>query len=126
MPGIANPDCRDACIAPEWDLDSPIMATVSVRKFLLSIDQHELVDFAQSLDDIGSQLAKLGMSHVGTYSWRFSDPECVIKTELSRSPDGFFISVFVQAMDRHEYRAKELAEAFNAHLLDGTKRPNAT
>ena len=98
------------------------MATVSVRKFMLSIDPEELVDFAMPLDDIGATLSRLGFTSVGTYVWRYSDPECVIKAELTRSPDGFFLSAFVQAMSHHDYRIKELAEAFSAHLIDGNRR----
>ena len=99
------------------------MATVSVRKFVLSLDQVELVDFAMPLDEIGRTLAGLGFEAAGTYAFRFSDPECVVKVDLTRSPDGFYVTAYVQALDGHEYRVRELAEAFGAHLLDGSRRP---
>lgn len=98
------------------------MATTTVRRFTLSLDPVEAVDFSGSVDELGKVLASLGFEQVGSYTFRFSDPECLLKIEMTRSSDGYFMNAIVQAADEHEFRLAEVAEAFSAHILDGNRR----
>jgi hypothetical protein len=98
------------------------MATTTVRRFMISLDPDEAVDVTASVDEIGRTLADLGFEQVGAYTFRFSDPECLLKIELARSSDGFFVNAIVQAADEHEYRLAQVAEAFSAHIIDGNRR----
>jgi hypothetical protein len=100
------------------------MGTSTVRKFAISIDPQEPVDFAEGVDWFGQRLAPLGFEQHGTYSFRYRDPECMMKIELVDSQDGYFVHLYVQAPDEHRFRAEAVAEAFDAHVLDtsGTKR----
>ena len=100
------------------------MSTTTVRKFAISIDPEEAVDFAEPVDWFGKRLTPLGFEHNGTYTFRYRDSECMMKVELVDSQDGYFVYLYVQANDEHAFRAKEVAEAFDAHVVDtaGTKR----
>jgi hypothetical protein len=98
------------------------MATVSVRKFAISLDPVEVVDFTQPLDHFERVFADLGFERVGTYTWRHADGECMIKSELQRSKDGFFVWVMVQAMDEHVWRLQEIADAFDANVVEPVRR----
>ncbi len=99
------------------------MATATVRKFALSLDPQEIVDFTDDLEHFAGVFTELGFDRTGTYTWRFSDPECMLKGELARSKDGYYLFLYVQAQDEHQYRLLEIAEAFEANLLDGGRRP---
>jgi hypothetical protein len=94
------------------------MATTSVRKFALSCDVDEIVDFAEKLDYFTPIFTNLGFEHVGTYTFRFADDECMVKAELTQSKDGYFVYLYVQALDEHEYRLKEIADSFDAYIID--------
>ncbi len=94
------------------------MATTSVRKFALSCDPDEIVDFAEKLDHFGTSFAALGFEKVGTYTFRYADDECMVKAELQQSKDGYFVYLYVQALDEHEYRLKEIADSFDAYVID--------
>ena len=98
------------------------MATVTVRKFALSPDPDEPLDFTEPIDFFSGHFEALGFEVSGTYTFRYSDSECMIKAELQRSKDGFFVWLYVQAMDEHAWRVQELTEAFNAHLVDSTRK----
>lgn len=98
------------------------MATVTVRKFAISVDPQEVVDFTDGVDYFSQHFDQLGFERSGTYIWRWHDTECLLKGELSRSQDGFFLYVYVQALDEHVYRVQEVAEAFNAHVVDIARR----
>lgn len=98
------------------------MATVTVRKFALSPDPDEVVDFTEGIDYFASALEDLGFKKTGTYVFRFSDNECMLKAELTPSKDGYYLWLYVQALDEHSYRLKEVAEAFGAHLVDNARR----
>jgi hypothetical protein len=102
----------------------PAMATTTVRKFAISIDPEEAVDFAETVDWFGERLAPLGFKSSGTYRFSYLDGECMMKVELVDSHDGYFIYLYVQAADEHRFRAEEVAKAFDAHVVDtsGTKR----
>ncbi len=89
---------------------------------MISVDPDEAVDVTAGVDEIGRTLADLGFEQVGSYTFRFSDPECLLKIELVRSSDGFFVNAIVQAADEHEYRLTQVAEAFSAHIIDGNRR----
>lgn len=92
--------------------------TASVRKFALSVDPDEIVDFAEKLDYFMPIFAELGFEQVGTYTFRYTDSECMIKAELQSSKDGYFVYLYVQALDEHAYRLIEVAEAFGASVID--------
>ena len=100
------------------------MATTTVRKFAVSIDPDEAVDFAENVDWFLQRLSKLGFEQSGTYTFRYRDAECMMKIELKESQDGYFVYLYVQADDEHAFRATEVAKAFDAHIVDtaGTKR----
>jgi hypothetical protein len=100
------------------------MATTTVRKFAISIDPEEAVDFAEPVEWFGTRLQPLGFEHNGTYTFRYRDPECMMKIELRDSQDGYFVWLYVQAPDEHRFRAEGVAKAFEAHVVDtaGTKR----
>ena len=94
------------------------MTTVSVRKFAISVDADEVVDFAEKLDYFEGVFSELSFEQTGHYTWRYSDPECMVKAELLPSRDGYFLWAYVQAEDLHEYRLREIADAFNAVVVD--------
>lgn len=94
------------------------MATASVRKFALSVDPDEIVDFAEKLDYFAPIFKELGFEPVGSYTFRYSDDECMIKAELQSSKDGYFVYLYVQALDEHSFRLQEIADAFAAHVID--------
>ncbi|HAT10557.1 MAG TPA: hypothetical protein DCS97_08195 [Planctomycetes bacterium] len=100
------------------------MATTTVRKFAISIDPTEAVDFAESVEWFGSRLKPLGFQQSATYTYRYRDPECMMKVDLVDSQDGYFVYLYVQAPDEHKFRAEGVAKAFDAHVVDtaGTKR----
>ncbi len=100
------------------------MATTTVRKFAVSIDPEEAVDFAESIDWFAKRLAPLGFQHTATYTYRYRDAECMMKVDLVDSQDGYFVYLYVQAPDEHKFRAEAVAKAFDAFVVDtaGTKR----
>lgn len=97
------------------------MPTASVRKFAISPTPGEVLDFTEDLSWFDSTFAELGFGKTSTYVFRHQDRECMIKAELVRGPDGFICWLYVQAMDEHAYRAKEIAEALGAHLVEKTR-----
>ncbi len=98
------------------------MATVTVRKFALSPAADEVLDFTEEVDYFDSSFADLGFAKVGTYTYRYQDSECMMKAELSRSKDGYFVWIYVQAMDEHAWRANEIADTLGAHLVENARR----
>lgn len=94
------------------------MATVSVRKFAISVDPGEIVDFAEKLEYFEPVFKKLGFEKLGHYTYRYVDQECMIKAELQSSKDGYYLWAYVQAEDEHEYRLQEVADAFTANVVD--------
>ena len=98
--------------------------TTTVRKFAISIDPDEAVDFAEHVDWFADRLKPLGFKQAATYTFRYTDPECMMKVELKDSQDGYFVFLYVQAPDEHKFRAEAVANAFDAHVVDtaGTKR----
>lgn len=78
----------------------------------------EVLDFTEDLAWFDAAFAELGFSKSSTYVFRHQDRECMIKVELVRGPDGFICWLYVQAMDEHSYRAKEIAETLGAHLVE--------
>jgi hypothetical protein len=99
------------------------MGTLTVRKFGISLDPEELVDFAEKMEYFQEQFSDLGFEQAGTYTFRYSDDECMMKAELQRSKDGYYLWAYVQAIDEHEYRMREIADAFGAYVVDGSKKP---
>jgi len=100
------------------------MTITTVRKFAISIDPEEAVDFAEPVDWFGKRLAPLGFKQSSIYTYRYTDAECMMKIELVDSQDGYFVFLYVQAPDEHKFRAESVANAFDAHVVDtaGTKR----
>jgi hypothetical protein len=99
------------------------MGTLTVRKFGISLDPQELVDFAEKIEFFSTAFHDLHFDQAGTYTFRYSDDECMMKAELERSKDGYYLWIYVQAVDEHEYRVKEIADAFGAYVVDVAKRP---
>jgi hypothetical protein len=99
------------------------MATLAVHKFGISLDPKELIDFSENLDFFTEAFTDLGFEQSGTYTFRYSDDECMMKAELQRSPDGYYLWVYVQAVDEHAHRAKEVAETFGGFVVAGAKKP---
>jgi hypothetical protein len=97
------------------------MTTASVRKFAISVDPDEIVDFAEKLDYFEDILKDLGFEQSGNYAFRYNDQECMIKAELLPSSDGYYLWMYVQAADEHAYRLQEIAAAFEANVVDRSK-----
>src|SRR5471032_1405450 len=102
------------------------MATVSVRKFAISVDPEEAVDFAEKLDFFEGIFKQLRFEPTGHYTFRYSDQECMIKAELQSSKDGYFLWMYVQAEDEHAYRLEEVAGAFGATVVERAKADGGT
>ena len=98
------------------------MATVTVRKFALSPTAGEVLDFTEEVDYFDDTFGDLGFTKVGTYTYRYQDEECMMKAELVRSKDGYFVWLYVQAMDEHAWRAHEIADTLSAHLVDNSAK----
>ncbi len=112
-------------LGPEDLISLSTMAmTSTVRKFAISIDPTEAVDFAEPVDWFGERLSPLGFKQSATYTYRYTDAECMMKIDLVDSQDGYFVYLYVQAPDEHKFRAEAVASAFDAHVVDtsGTKR----
>src|SRR5258708_33996471 len=99
------------------------MGTLTVRKFGISLDPQELVDFAEKIEYFSNIFSDIGFEQAGTYTFPYSDDECMMKAELQRSKGGYYLWIYVQAVDEHEYRVKEIADAFGASVVDGAKKP---
>jgi hypothetical protein len=93
------------------------MATLPVRKFAISIDPEEVVDFEEPLSYFEEIFPDLGFEQVGNYKFRYSDREATITGELVSSRDGYELWMLVQAPDEHEYRLAEIADAFGAYVV---------
>lgn len=100
------------------------MTTVPVRKFALSVDPEEVVDFAEPLSYFEEELLGIGFEKISSYKFRFADRECTMTADLVASTDGFELWMTVQAPDEHEYRLQEIADAFVAYPISssGTQR----
>jgi len=100
----------------------------TVRKFAISLDPAEAVDFAEQRDWFAQRLRPLGFEHGTLYTYRYTDAECMMKVELIDSQDGYFLYLYVQAADEHVFRAESVAAAFDAHVVEmaGTKRVSLT
>lgn len=94
------------------------MGSPTVRKYALSVDPDDEVDFAEPVEWFWKRLSALGFEHSENYVFRYHDVECLMKFELVASRDGYFVFLYVQAQDEHRYRADEVASAFDAHLID--------
>ncbi|NRA39903.1 MAG: hypothetical protein HRU15_17305 [Planctomycetes bacterium] len=93
------------------------MATTSVRKFALSVDPDEVLDFDESLTFFNDLFNTIGFEKVSNYTFRYNDQECMIKIDLKESQDGYFVSSYVQAEDEHKYRLQEIAEQLDGHII---------
>lgn len=97
------------------------MATIPVRKFAISVDPEEVVDFEDDLSYFEDVFKEIGFEQVGTYKFRYGDRECTITGELRPSRDGYELWMLVQAPDAHEYRLAEVAEAFCGYVVSGSQ-----
>ena len=93
------------------------MPTQPVRKFAISIDPDEVVDFEEDLPYFAEHFTRLGFEQIGAYRFRYLDRECTITTELKNTHDGFEVWAHVQAPDQHAYRLEEIANALCASVL---------
>jgi hypothetical protein len=98
------------------------MATLTVRKFSISPDAGEPLDFTESVDYFVDIFRDLGFERSGTYTFRYSDLECMMKAELTPSKEGYFLWMYVQALDEHAYRLRQIVEAFGANLVEAARR----
>jgi FAD/FMN-containing dehydrogenase len=98
------------------------MATASVRKFLISVDPEEPLDYAEPLEYFEEVFTKLGLEKVGTYTFRYSDQECMIKINLAESADGFYVYGYVQATCEHAYRLEQIAEELGGAIMNPSAR----
>ena len=100
----------------------------TVRKFAISLDPVEAVDFAEPMHWFAKRLRSLGFEPGTLYTYRYADAECMMKVELVDSHDGYFAYLYVQADDEHVFRAEAVAEAFDAHVVEtaGTRRVSLT
>ena len=78
------------------------MATIPVRKFAISVDPEEVVDFEEELSYFEEVFSEIGFEQVGTYKFRYADRECTITGELRSSRDGYELWMLVQAPDEHD------------------------
>jgi hypothetical protein len=99
------------------------MSTLAVHKFGISLDPQELVDFSEKIEFFSDAFLDLGFEQSGTYTFRYSDNECMMKADLQRSPDGYYLWMYVQAIDEHAHRVREIAETFGAYVVSGAKKP---
>ncbi|MFW5829805.1 MAG: hypothetical protein ACOCXA_06040 [Planctomycetota bacterium] len=98
------------------------MATASVRKFMISVDPDEPLDFAEPLEFFDEALGGLGLEKVGSYVFRYSDQECMIKINLTESADGFYVYGYVQATCEHEYRLLQIADELGGCIMSASAR----
>lgn len=102
------------------------MQSSRVRKFAISVDPNEVVDYAEPLSFFEARFSALGFEKCGTYKFRYGDRECTINAELVRSTDGFEVWCAVQAPDEHEYRLAEVADEFAGYVIAGSTPGKAT
>ena len=93
------------------------MSTASVRKFVISVDPDEPLDFAEPLEYFEDALGGIGFEKVGTYVFRYNDQECMLKVQLTESSDGFYVHAYVQAPDEHLYRLEEVSAALAGYII---------
>lgn len=91
--------------------------TGRVRKFAISIDPEEVVEFEEPLSYYDRIFSSLGFEQVSTYRWRIKDQECTITADLNATGDGYEVWITVQAPDAHEHRVQEVTDEFDAFLL---------
>lgn len=93
------------------------MATTSVRKFNLSVDPEEVLDFSEPLSYFDGLFQNIGFEKVSNYTFRYNDQECMIKVDLKESSDGYFVTSYVQAEDEHHFRLEEIANEIGGYIL---------
>ena len=93
------------------------MATLTIRKYGISLDPDELVDFSEKMEYFVEHFKELDFQQSGTYTFRYSDDECMMKADLQQTADGYNLWVYVQALDEHEYRVQEVAEVFGGYVI---------
>ncbi len=93
------------------------MATTSVRKFNLSVDPDEVLDFGEPLAYFDSMFERIGFEKVSNYTFRYNDQECMIKVDLKESPDGYFVTSYVQAEDEHIFRLQEISDELGGYIV---------
>lgn len=94
------------------------MATSSVRKFNLSVDPDEVLDFGEELSYFDDKFKAIGFEKVSNYTFRYNDQECMIKVDLKESNDGFYVTSYVQAEDEHRFRLKEVSDGIGGYIVE--------
>ena len=100
------------------------MSTQPVRKFAVSIDPEEIIDFEEPLSYFEETFGILGFEQVSSYKFRYKDRECTINAELQSSRDGFELWVIVAAQDEHEFRISDVADMFGGYLIAASAKSN--
>ncbi|MFW5882187.1 MAG: hypothetical protein ACOC26_04500 [Halochromatium sp.] len=95
------------------------MPTQPVRKFAISVDPDEVVDFEEDLPYFAQKFEELGFERVTPYKFRYLDRECTLTADLKSTIDGFELWILVQAPDMHEYRLAQISETFCASIVAG-------
>ena len=100
------------------------LTSSSIRKFAISVDPDEVVDFVQSIAFFEEAFSALGFEKIGTYKFRYKDEESTLTATLESGPDGYEVWMTVQAPNEHEYRIVEMAEALDGYIIgfSGTNR----
>ena len=93
------------------------LTSSSIRKFAISVDPDEVVDFVQSISFFEEAFHGLGFEKIGTYKFRYKDEESTLTATLESGPDGYEVWMTVQAPNEHEYRIIEVAEALEGYIL---------
>ena len=93
------------------------MPTTSVRKFSLSVDPEEVLDFGEPLSYFDELFQRIGFEKVSNYTFRYNDQECMIKVDLKDSPDGYYLTSYVQAEDEHHFRLSEIADEIGGYII---------
>ncbi len=94
------------------------MATTSVRKFNISVDPDEVLDFGEPLSYFDDMFGEIGFEKVSNYTFRYNDQECMIKVDLKESNDGYYVTSYVQAEDEHVYRLAEISDRLGGYIID--------
>lgn len=94
-----------------------MVTQVRVRKFAVSLDPDEIVDFEEPLSYFESVFSDLQLEQVSTYRWRIKDQECTITADVQQTSDGYEVWLTVQATDAHEHRVAEIVDEMDAFLI---------
>lgn len=91
--------------------------SANIRKFAISADPAEVVDFTEPLHWFDEVFATLGFEKMSTYRFRYRDEECSLSATLEPGGDGHEVWMVVQAPDEHAFRIEAVAQALTGHII---------